>query len=235
MKTSAQGRKFIESFEGLILKAYDDHNDHVVEVGQHAIGVLTIGYGHTDAAGPPKVYVGQQITQTDADNILASDLASVEIEVNQLVKVPLNQNQYDALVSFQFNTGALGKSTLLKVLNEKNYDGAADDFLAWDHAGGVKLAGLTRRREAERKMFLTSQVTNPAGINHATTIIVAGTAAATATAATSPTHYPLIFLGVLAAAFVVGCIVHWYTNRKVTSNVVPLQPVVTPPVSVVKL
>lgn len=232
MKTSAQGRKFIESFEGLILKAYDDHNDHVVEVGQHAIGVLTIGYGHTDAAGPPKVYVGQQITQTDADNILASDLASVEIEVNQLVKVPLNQNQYDALVSFQFNTGALGKSTLLKVLNEKNYDAAADDFLAWDHAGGVKLAGLTRRRTEERKMFLDHQTVSMDGANHATTIILAG-GAATAAAAAAPSHTPLIFIGVIVIAFIIGGIVHWYTNRKATNNVVSLQPVVVDQVHLV--
>lgn len=224
MKTSSQGRKFIESFEGLILGAYDDHNDHVVVEGQAVVGTLTIGYGHTDAAGPPRVYVGQRITQNEADTFLANDLASVEAEVNHLVKVPLNQDQYDALVSFQFNTGALGKSSLLKVLNEKNYDAAADDFLAWDHAGGVKLAGLTRRREAERKMFLASQTTNPIGVHTATTIVVAGTAAATA-AATAPTHTPLIFLGVIAAAFIVGMIVHWYNNRKVTSNVVSVQPV----------
>src|ERR1700759_3326521 len=105
MKTSANGRKFIEGFEGLFLQAYDDANDHIVKLGQRVIGTLTIGYGHTSVAGPPKVYVGQVITKDMADAILASDLTAVELEVSHLVKVPLNQNQFDALVSFQFNTG----------------------------------------------------------------------------------------------------------------------------------
>src|SRR6185437_9224903 len=107
MKTSATGRKLIERFEGLILQAYDDANDHIVKPGQLVHGTLTIGYGHTSAAGPPRVYVGQVIDQPTADGILGADLASVEIEVEHLVKVLLNQNQFDALVSFQFNTGWL--------------------------------------------------------------------------------------------------------------------------------
>src|SRR5882672_9116079 len=129
MKTSNAGRKFIESWEGLILQAYDDANDHIVPPGQRPIGTLTIGYGHTDAAGPPKVSVGQKITEQEADAFLASDLASVENEVNHLVKVPLNQNQFDALVSFQFNTVWLGHSgcSLLSALNSGNYDLAAND------------------------------------------------------------------------------------------------------------
>ena len=91
MQTSANGRKLIEQFEGLFLQAYDDANDHIVKVGQAVHGTLTIGYGHTSVAGPPRVYVGQTITQVEADSILAADLASVELEVNHLVKVPLNQ------------------------------------------------------------------------------------------------------------------------------------------------
>lgn len=156
MKTSNKGRQFIESFEGLILSAYDDANDHIVPVGDSPRGVLTIGYGHTTPAGPPRVYVGQTISKEDADNILAADLASVEIEVQHLVRVALNQNQFDALVSFQFNTGALGRSTLLTKLNKGDYTGAAEEFLKWNKAGGKVLEGLIRRRQAEREMFLTS-------------------------------------------------------------------------------
>lgn len=213
MKTSANGRKFIEGFEGLILQAYDDHNDHVVEPGQTPVGVLTIGYGHTDAAGPPKVYVGQKITQAEADNILASDLTSVEIEVNHLVKVPLNQDQFDALVSFQFNTGELGKSTLLKDLNEGNYDSAADQFLVWNHVKGAVVAGLTRRRTAERAMFLNKQPTvNVVAAPVATSVVIA---AGTAGVASATGHDPLIFLGIVFAGFAIGMLIHWFINRKV--------------------
>lgn len=157
MNTSPAGRKLIEEFEGLFLQAYDDHNDHIVKPGETVIGVLTIGYGHTSVAGPPKVYIGQVITQQEADAILAADLASVEIEVSHLVKVPLNQNQFDATVSFEFNTGWLAHPhcSLLNALNSGNYKPAATDFMLYDMASGRHLPGLTRRREAEREMFLT--------------------------------------------------------------------------------
>ncbi len=157
MKTGILGRKLIESFEGLFLHAYDDHNDHIVQPGQHVIGTLTIGYGHTSVAGPPKVYVGMVITEADADAILASDLNSVELEVNHLVKVSLSQNQFDALVSFQFNTGWLAhpNCSLLHALNAGNYNVAAADFMLYDRASGQVLAGLVRRRTAEEKLFKT--------------------------------------------------------------------------------
>lgn len=155
MKTSDNGRKLIEFFEGLILQSYDDYNDHIVHLGDIVHGTLTIGYGHTNAAGPPHIEVGTSWTKEQADNVLAGDLAKVEATVSYLAKVPLSQNQFDALVSFEFNTGALGKSTLLKLLNQNNYNGAADEFLKWTHANGKELAGLIRRRQAERKLFLT--------------------------------------------------------------------------------
>lgn len=154
MKTSDKCRQFIETFEGLILSAYDDANDKIVPKGGICRGILTIGYGHTTAAGPPKVYIGQTITKDEADQILAADLASVEIEVQHLVKVPMNQNQFDALVSFQFNVGALGRSSLLVKLNRKDYAGTANEFLKWDRYRGQILAGLARRRQAEKEMFL---------------------------------------------------------------------------------
>ena len=155
MKTSTKGRQFIEKFEGLILSAYDDVNDKIVDIGSKAKGTITIGYGHTTAAGAPRVYVGQTISAEEADRILSSDLYSVEIEVGHLVKVDLNQNQFDALVSFQFNTGALGRSSLLTKLNNGEYKEAANEFFKWNKAGGKVLDGLIRRRREEASVFLT--------------------------------------------------------------------------------
>ena len=157
MKTASPGRNLIESFEGCILGAYDDADDHIVKPGERVYGTLTIGYGHTSVAGPPQVYIGQSITAQDADAILSADLASVEIEVGHLVQVPLNQNQFDALVSFQFNTGWLAHPgcSLLRALNAGNYQLADDDFMLYNRASGQVLAGLTRRRAAEKALFLT--------------------------------------------------------------------------------
>ena len=157
MKTGMLGRQLIESFEGLILQAYDDYDDHIVKPGERVYGTLTIGYGHTNAAGPPKVYIGQTISKDDADSILTSDLLAVEIEVGHLVKVPLNQNQFDALVSFQFNTGWLSHPacSLLRALNAGNWHLADQDFMLYDRASGKVLSGLIRRRAAEAKLFNT--------------------------------------------------------------------------------
>ena len=144
MKTSDSGRRFIEQWEGLFLHTYND-----------GVCVLTIGYGHTTAAGPPAVHWGMTITQTEADQILAADLHSVEVDVNRLVKVPINQNQFDALVSFHFNTGALGRSNVLWAVNNKQFDQVPHDLNMWNHGGGHVMLGLTRRRAAEGKMFMT--------------------------------------------------------------------------------
>lgn len=142
LKTSDWGRKFVERFEGLYLKAYND-----------GAGVPTIGYGHTTAAGPPSVSYGMTITREEADEYLSRDLGRVEKDVNDLVLVPLNQNQFDALVSFHFNTGALGKSTLLKKLNAGDYTSVTSELAKWTHAGGREMRGLVTRRREEGKLF----------------------------------------------------------------------------------
>ena len=145
MKTSANGRAFIEAFEGLSLKAYWDATGDV----------WTIGYGHTSVAGPPRVYRGMVITKDEADQILAADLASVEIEVSHFIKPTLTQYQFDPLVSFQFNTGWLGKSTcsLTKAINAGNLKLADEDFMLYDESGGRVMPGLIRRRHGEAVMF----------------------------------------------------------------------------------
>ena len=149
MKTSGRGVALIKAHEGLRLTAYPD-----------PVGVWTIGYGHTTAAGPPKVERGMKITDAGADAILRQDLAKFEGYVSSAVKVPLNQNEFDALVSFTFNIGPgnLRSSTLLKKLNAGDRAGAADEFLKWTKAGGKTLPGLVKRREAERALFLTPMV-----------------------------------------------------------------------------
>jgi lysozyme len=149
--TSPNGRKFIEDWEGLFLKTYDD-----------GTGTLTIGYGHTSAAGPPVVVPGMVITEEQADAILAADLASVEAEVNRLVTAEINQNQGDALVSFDFNTGGLGRSSLLNAVNEgKSPATVQADFGLWVMGGGRVMQGLVRRRAAEYVLYSTGQIVGP--------------------------------------------------------------------------
>lgn len=150
MRTSSAGRKEIRAREGDKLAAYLD-----------SVGVLTIGVGHTTAAGPPEVKKGMTISAAQSDEILTRDLADVEADINRLVTVPISQNQFDALVSLVFNIGgtAFRKSTLLRKLNAGDHRGAADQFLVWDKGtvGGkkVKIKGLTTRRQSERAQFLS--------------------------------------------------------------------------------
>nr|WP_217645904.1 lysozyme [Paracoccus homiensis] len=133
------------------------------------MGVWTCCYGHTDAAGDPKhaATKNKRFSQSEADEILRRDLGRYEADVARLVKVPLNENQHAALVSFTYNLGAgnLGSSTLLRKLNAGDYAGAAAEFPRWNKAGGKVLAGLTRRRKAEQTLFnkpVSRTITAPA-------------------------------------------------------------------------
>jgi len=144
--TSAAGRKAITDREGNVLTAYQD-----------SVGIWTIGVGHTSAAGLPKVAKGLKITAAESDEILSRDLKTFEAGVRAAVNVPLNQNEFDALVSLAFNigVGAFSKSTLVKKLNTGDRAGAADQFGQWVKAGGKTLKGLVTRRQSERKQFLS--------------------------------------------------------------------------------
>jgi GH24 family phage-related lysozyme (muramidase) len=141
MKTNEVGRKLIKSFEGLRLTAYIC-----------PAGIWTIGYGHTH-----NVQEGSVVNESEAENLLVKDLQETESVVANLVTVELNENEFSALVSFVFNVGSgnFSESTLLKMLNDGDRQGAADQFLRWDKAGGEKLPGLTRRRILERRLFLS--------------------------------------------------------------------------------
>lgn len=153
MKISEAGIELIKRFEGLELDSYQD-----------IAGVWTIGYGHTETAGP-----NQKISAREADELLRRDLAPRERAVEQLASVSLNQNEFDALVSFIFNVGigAFKTSTARKRLNRNDRIGAADAITWWNKAtvGGVlrEVLGLTRRRAAERALFLTP--VNPPIVN----------------------------------------------------------------------
>lgn len=146
MQTSEKGVALIKVFEGCKLTAYQD-----------SVGVWTIGYGWTQPVDGKPVRPGMVIDQETADRLLKTGLVSYENDVSRLVKVKLSQGQFDALVSFAYNLGAraLSTSTLLKKLNAGDYAGAANEFPRWNKAGGNVMSGLTRRREAERALFLS--------------------------------------------------------------------------------
>ncbi|MDU4065939.1 lysozyme [Enterobacter kobei] len=146
MQISDKGIALIKQFEGCKLTAYQD-----------SVGVWTIGYGWTKPVDGKPIRAGMTIKQETAERLLKTGLVSYENDVSRLVKVDLTQGQFDALVSFTYNLGArsLSTSTLLRKLNAGDYAGAADEFLRWNKAGGKVLNGLTRRREAERALFLS--------------------------------------------------------------------------------
>lgn len=148
MKLSKVGIDLIKSFEGCYLKAY-----------KCPAGVWTIGWGTTEPIDGVKPHEGMVITQKQADELLIKNLNGYENAVNEHVTYSINQNQFDALVSFAYNcgNGALKTSTLLKKLNAGDVHGAANEFLRWNKANGKVLSGLTRRREAERKLFLKEE------------------------------------------------------------------------------
>ena len=139
MEISQEGLSLIKKFEACKLQSY-----------KCAAGVWTIGYGSTNG-----IEEGMEISQERADMLLLEDVEVFEKAVNELVEVPLEQNQFDSLISWTFNLGPtnLKNSTLLKVLNNKNYDEVPTQIKRWNKAGGKVLQGLIRRREAEALLF----------------------------------------------------------------------------------
>lgn len=137
--TGQKGIDLIKRFEGLRLRSY-----------LCPANVWTIGYGHTVG-----VTSNQIITSEQAESILKSDLKRFELGVMNAVKVDLNQSQFDALVSLSFNIGlsAFANSTLVRLLNAGDYNGAAGQFERWNQGGGKVLQGLSTRRAAERALF----------------------------------------------------------------------------------
>lgn len=139
-RIAAPGLTIIKIFEALRLRAY-----------LCPAGIPTIGWGHTRG-----VKMGDTCTYLQAEQWLREDCRDAERAVNARVKVPLTQNQFDALVSFVFNVGggAFASSTMLRKLNAGDYVGAAEQFPRWNKSGGKVLRGLTLRREREQNLFL---------------------------------------------------------------------------------
>ena len=139
MEISKEGIALIKKFEGCELKAY-----------RCAANVLTIGYGHTK-----DVTEDMEITQEEAETMLIHELMDYCNYVDMYVEVPLEQHQFDSLVSWTYNLGPtnLKSSTLLKVLNDKDYKGVPAQIKRWNKANGEVKQGLIRRREAEALMF----------------------------------------------------------------------------------
>lgn len=145
MKTSRSGIELIKRFEGCRLKAYQD-----------SVGVWTIGYGLTTAAGLMTVRKGLTITQDEADDLLSRSLVKYEAAVSKALKRSPNQNQFDAMTSICFNIGpgAFAGSSIVRNFNAGNLLAAANSFTLWNKAGGKVLPGLVMRRDAERTLFL---------------------------------------------------------------------------------
>jgi lysozyme len=143
MKTSPRGIALIKSAEGLRLKAYPDPGTGGLP--------WTIGYGSTSGVTRNMV-----ITEAQAEQMLEEDLVRFERIVERAVRVPVNQGQFDALVSFTYNVGEgnFTKSTLLRKLNAGDAAGASEQFSRWVNAAGKVLPGLVKRRAAECAMFL---------------------------------------------------------------------------------
>ena len=158
MKLNKAGLDLIKSFEGLRLQAYDDlqPNKTITDISQ-VKGTLTIGYGHTK-----NVKVGQVITAEEAEKLLLSDLQTKINYVNNYIKFTINENQFAALVSFCFNCG---ERNLRNLVRNRTIPQIADAFLLYnkskDHKTGkyIVLAGLNRRRKAERELFNTPTAT----------------------------------------------------------------------------
>ena len=140
MTYSKAGEELTKHFEGLSLVAYWDAKGRC----------WTIGYGHTKG-----VYASMTVTQQQAEGMLTQDIADAVRDVNREVMIPLEQNEFDALVDFVLNLGdaKFHGSTLLRLINSNDIIHAAEEFERWEYAGGVKVAGLLRRRLAEETLF----------------------------------------------------------------------------------
>lgn len=155
---TAEVRSLIEKWEGCPLYAYDDaaYPTRAARSGDRIKGTLTIGAGHTG----PDVHVSMTISQAQADQLLDADLAKCENDIAVVVHVPLNDNQYGALVSFAFNCGtaAFNNSTLLRKLNTGDYGAVPGELAKWVHTtiGGktVVSPGLVTRRANEAALWV---------------------------------------------------------------------------------
>lgn len=163
---NAAGLALVKSYESFVPFVYDDLRPvrgvpygYREWDGSKPKGTLTIGYGHTDDAKHPlKIRQGLRISEAEALDILDVDLDECEDRVARAVKVPLSDNQFAALVSFDFNTGAITKASFVRALNAGSYDAVRPGLMQWVKSKGQTLRGLVRRREAEGALFTRKDV-----------------------------------------------------------------------------
>jgi lysozyme len=155
MVVNSATKKLIKKWEGLRLKAY-----------RCSAGVWTIGWGHTSAAGEPSVKEGMTITKREAERIFDRDIERFAARVEALIKTDVTENQFGAAVSLAFNigVGAFSKSSVLRFINQRRFDDAADAFMLWNKVtkGGRKVVerGLTNRRADEMALFKSDNVSD---------------------------------------------------------------------------
>lgn len=215
-KISAYGISKLKQWEGEILFAYDDFdppsNRRRIKAGDKIKGTLTIGVGHTG----PDVRPGMTITPEQSTNLLYGDLASFEGVVERSVTVPLNDNQFAALVSFAFNVGAANfrSSTLVKKLNAGNYDAVPTELAKWTKSKGKTMQGLVNRRAAEAGLWAEGSFVQSSGTvaTKQAAPLLNGKVVSTVSAVAStgalqfvPHDGPLAYA--LAAVIVIACLV----------------------------
>ena len=163
MKTNRAGIELIQAWEGCRLTAYPDPATDG--------DPWTIGYGHTSMAGEPHVTKGMTISQDQAAAILERDLVKYEVAVSKLMTRNPNENQFSAMVSLCFNIGPgnMAKSSVVRLFNAGDVQGAADAFRMWNKAAGKVMKGLVNRRESERLLFLRPVA---GSVDHVTPIVV---------------------------------------------------------------
>jgi len=191
---NAETLAHLRRWEGCVLYAYDDKDGsnprRFIKPGDSVSGTLTIGYGHTETVVP-----GMRITQEEADRLFKADLVPRITAVEQMVRVPLTDNQFGVLLSWAFNVGlgAARKSTLIRKLNDGDYDVVPGELAKWNKQGGKVVPGLVNRRAAEAGLWAKGEFVASASVDVAPpptapspandTGIMAGVAGAAATAA----------------------------------------------------
>lgn len=145
MKVNLRGEEMIKSYEELRLKAY-----------LCPAKIPSISYGVTKYENGSKVKLVDEISKERAEELFKFTLGEFEKQVEKLIKVPVNENQFSALVSFSYNVGIgnFKSSTLLRKLNSEDYIGASNEFERWIYSNGKKLEGLKKRRKSEKELFL---------------------------------------------------------------------------------
>lgn len=200
MKMSSRGREALKKREGNVLRAY-----------RCSAGVWTIGCGHTSAAGNPVVHPDLVITEAESDAILSKDLVLYERAIDNALKVPVSQNEYDALVSVCFNVGPrFAQSTCIKQLNAGDRVRAAEAIMLWN-----KPAEIIGRRRTEYNQFKTPYqgMVQPKKPSKTTGPVVAGTAGAGAGAAAQQAGLPMWAVGLIVVGVAVAVYVAWRLRK----------------------